>query len=313
MSVKRPIIIDCDTGTDDAIAIIAALGCEEISILGLTSVNGNVSENYTSQNNLDMMEYLDRDIPVFHGAWLPLKASRDTGAGDNVHGKTGLGDVELPRAERRKMEGERAAEFIYRMALRYPGQLEIIATGPLTNVALAIIEHDDIKALIRKIYFMGGATEGGNVTPSAEFNIWVDPEACHTVLASGIPTVMVGLNVSNQATMGNGEIERLRGYGSREGRLAADIIHYQMNRFGIGIGFSRMHDPLTLAAALYPECLSFRECFVDAECRGDYTRGHTYVDLRNRSGRQPNCSVAVGIDVEKFREWLCERIRRAGE
>ena len=160
---------------------------------------------------------------------------------------------------------------------------------------------------------MGGATEGGNVTPSAEFNIWVDPEACHTVLSSGIETVMVGLNVSNKATMGNEEIARLKGYGSREGKLAADIIHYQMNRFGIGIGFSRMHDPLTLAAALYPECLTFRKCFVDAECRGDYTRGHTYVDLRNRSGKDPNCSVAVGIDVEKFREWLCERIRRAGE
>lgn len=307
---KRPFIIDCDTGTDDTIALVAALGCEEMEIVGITSVNGNVAEVHTSRNNLDLMDYLCCEIPVTRGAYMPLLTGYSTAAGDNVHGKRGLGTVELPESQR-QFDDRIAAQFIYEEALKRNGELELLVTGPMTNIAIAIIEHPDLRDYIRHLYFMGGATIGGNVNTTAEYNIWVDPEACHTVLMSGIPCTMVGLNVSDLAIMNEKEEQLLRSYGTRESILVADILVYMMNRWGINV--ARMHDPLALASAIYPECLEFKELFADAECNGKYTRGHTAVDLKDRKGLEHNARVAVDIDVERFTKWLCERIRTAGE
>ena len=308
---KRPFIIDCDTGTDDAIMIVAALGCEEIEIVGITSVNGNVAEKFTSQNNLDMMDYFAYDTPVCHGAFLPLLANRAVSAGDNVHGKRGLGDIVLPRANR-EFDPRIASEFIYEEAKKRNGEMELLVTGPMTNIAIAILEHPDLKDYVKRIYFMGGATIGGNVSPTAEYNIWADPESCHTVLVSGIPTIMVGLNVSNYALMSEEDEKKLREYNSKETVLVADILDYQINKRSLGIRGARMHDPLTLAAALYPECLKFEMCHVDTELRGEFTRGHTAADLQDRLQKEKNVSVAVEIDNDKFVQWLTEKIRIAG-
>ena len=309
---KRPFIIDCDTGTDDAVMIVAALGCKQMEIVGFTSVNGNVAEKFTSQNNLDLMEYLGRDIPVTRGAYLPLLANRQTSAGDNVHGKRGLGTVVLPQSNR-KFDKRIAAEFIYEEAKKRKGELELLVTGPMTNIAIAIIEHPDLNQYIKRIYFMGGSTVGGNVSTTAEYNIWVDPESCHTVLESGIPVIMVGLNVSNLALMLEKHEELLRGYNYKETQLVADLLNYMFSRKLLDFKGARMHDPLALAAAMYPECLKFEMYYVDAETRGEYTRGHTAVDLNNKSKKDKNVSVAIEVDSDKFCKWLCDRIIEAGE
>ena len=210
---KRPFIIDCDTGTDDAIAIVAALGCEEMEIVGITSVNGNVPESYTSRNNLNLIEYLGYHIPVCHGAILPLLGSKATEASAAIHGKTGLGSTELPEAEHSDFDPRIAAQFIYEEAVKRNGELELLVTGPITNIAVCLCEHPDLPDYIRHLYFMGGSTVGGNVNTTAEFNIWVDPEALHVVLQSGIPMTMVGLNVSNQTEMRPSEETLLRSFG----------------------------------------------------------------------------------------------------
>lgn len=311
---KRPFIIDCDTGTDDTIAIIAALGCEEMEIVGITSVNGNVPESYTSRNNINLMEYLGYSIPVCHGAILPLLGSKTTGASANIHGKTGLGSTELPEAEHSDFDPRIAAQFIYEEAVKRNGELELLVTGPITNIAICLCEHPDLPKYIKHLYFMGGSTVGGNVNTSAEYNIWVDPEALHVVLQSGIPMTMVGLNVSNQTEMRNEEEQMIRSYGTREGDLVADLLVYMMNRNTTKSKVFRanMHDPLALASAMFPECMKYEDYFGDTECAGTYTRGHTAIDVFRRSGKEPNVRVAVEVDVEGFREWLCERIRIAG-
>lgn len=310
---KRPFIIDCDTGTDDAIALVAALGCEEMEIIGITSVNGNVSEYYTSHNNLRLMEYLGRDIPVCRGAYLPLTGNRETAAIKTIHGRQGLGDVELPEAVKTDFCSQLASEFIYSKAVEYRGELELLVTGPMTNIAITYIQHPDLKDLIRHLYFMGGSVTQGNITSSAEYNFWVDPEACHVVLDSGMPLTMVGLNVSNRALVGPKEIEIISQYRSRETRLVADILQYKIKHTRLGFNIAGMHDPLSLAGAVYPQCLKFEDFYVDAEYFGHYTRGHTAVDVNHRSGKPANVSVAVDIDVEAFRNWLCEKVILAGK
>ena len=311
---RRPFIIDCDTGTDDTIAIIAALGCEEMEIVGITSVNGNVPESFTSRNNLNLMEYLGCEIPVTHGACLPLSGSKSAHASANIHGKTGLGSTELPEAEHTSFDPRIASQFIYEEAVKRNGELELLVTGPMTNIAICLCEHPDLPQYIKHLYFMGGSTVGGNVNTTAEFNIWVDPEALHVVFESGIPLTMVGLNVSNQTEMREEEAEILRSYGTREGDLIANLVVYMMNRhperkiFG-----ANMHDPLALASAMYPSCMSYEDFFGDTECMGSYTRGHTAIDVFRKMDRKSNVQVAVEVDVNDFRSWLLERIRISGE
>lgn len=308
---KRKFIIDCDTGTDDAIALVAALGCEEIDIIGITSVNGNVPEEYVAHNNLNLLAYLGYDIPVLRGAFLPLIGSSNTAADKTIHGKQGLGTIELAEAEK-DFDERIASQFIYEKAKEYDGELELLATGPMTNIAVSIIEHKDLIKYIKHIYFMGGSTNGGNVTGAAEYNIWVDPEAVHTVLHSGIPCTMTGLNVTNLAIMNETEEKKIRSYGTREGKLVADILHYQMHRDNLDYVGARMHDPSALAAALYPECMRSEKHYGDAETRGSYSRGFTYIDLKDKTENECNVEIVTEIDVDMFKEWLCEKIRIAG-
>ena len=197
---KRPYIIDCDTGTDDAIAIIAALYSDEVEVKAVTSVNGNVEHKYVCQNNLDLMEYLGQTVPVAKGAVQPF---RDNGlhSSDGTHGKTGLGDLTLPRAQHSAFDPRIASQLIHEIAVEEKGELELLVIGPMTNIAIALLQYPDLPGLIKHIWFMGGAAVGGNVNTTAEFNIWVDPEAAHVVMGSGIPMTMVGLDVTLKAAM----------------------------------------------------------------------------------------------------------------
>ena len=299
---KRTFIIDCDTGTDDAIAIIAALYSPEIELAAITSVNGNVSHQYTSQNNLNLMEYLGADIMVARGAEKPLFL-RPQHYG-NTHGQTGLGDIVLPTAVTSNFAEENAIEVIRRKADELKGELELLVIGPMTNIAIALSLYPDIAEKIKHIWFMGGAVKGGNVSTSAEFNIWVDPVAARLVLASGIPCTMVGLDVTELAILNHQDEVILRNMGTKAAVLTADILDYMFRRREKGGEDAVMHDALALAAALCPQCLSCNDYFVDVECLDSYTVGHTAVDLRNTLDRQPNVKVAMDIRVDLFKEWL---------
>ena len=309
---KRPFIIDCDTGTDDAIAILAALYSPQIHIHAITSVDGNVSELYTSQNNLNLMEYLGRDIPVAHGAVRPLLGGiLDTEGAPDTHGRTGLGTVQLPTASRLQFDPRVASELIYEAAVEYKGELELLVIGPMTNIAIALCSHRDLAGLIKHIWFMGGAAHGGNVLPTAEFNIWADALSGHIVTQSGIPMTMVGLDVTLKAVITEEEIAQLRSVDTRACALAADLLEFMVQRRDKGGEDLVMHDALALAAALCPECLTCRDSFVDVEYAGTYTLGHTFADLRGRTGKAPNMSVAVDVDVPMFRRWLVDSISRS--
>lgn len=311
---KRPFLIDCDTGTDDAIAILAALYSPQIDVKAITSVNGNVAEKYTSRNNLNLVEYLGRDIPVAHGAVRPLLGGvLDTEGAPDTHGKTGLGSIELPAASHSQFDPRVASELIYDTAVACKGELELLVIGPMTNIAIALCNHADLAGLIKHLWFMGGAVRGGNVLPTAEFNIWADALAGHIVTQSGIPMTMVGLDVTLKAVMTEEDIAQLRSVGTKACTLCADLLDFMVRRRDAGGEDLVMHDALALGAALCPECLTCRDSFVDVEYTGTYTVGHTFSDAgrRHSCGEAPNVSVALDIDVPMFRKWLVDTISRS--
>ena len=305
---KRPFIIDCDTGTDDAIAILAALGSDAIRVRALTSVNGNVNENFTSRNNRDLVGYLGADVEVARGAKIPFYPR--AGYYDATHGSEGLGDVTLPAAENVPFTKETAPELIRRIAEEEEGRLELLVVGPMTNIAIALSMYPELKEKIRHIWFMGGAAVGGNVSTTAEFNIWVDPYAAKIVIGSGIPMTMVGLDVTEKAIMLPEDEKELRGFGTKAGTFAADLLQFMFDRCAKGGEDAMMHDSLALAAAFAPECLKCTKYFVDVECEGEYTAGHTMVEMKSRKNKDhiPNVEVALEINVPAFRKWLVKSI-----
>ena len=309
---KRPFIIDCDTGTDDAIAIIAALYSDEVEVKAVTSVNGNVEHKYVCQNNLDLMEYLGQTVPVAKGAVQPFR-NNGLHSSDGTHGKTGLGDLTLPRAQHSAFDPRIASQLIHEIAVEEKGELELLVIGPMTNIAIALLQYPDLPGLIKHIWFMGGAAVGGNVNTTAEFNIWVDPEAAHVVMGSGIPMTMVGLDVTLKAAMVEADAAELRACGTRAANFVADLLDYMFRRRDKGLEDALMHDALALGAALCPDCLKCKDCFVDVECFGQYTRDHTAVDLKGRSGKKPNVSVALEIDVPMVRRWLVDAVKKSAK
>ena len=304
---RRKFIIDCDTGTDDAIALCAALGSEEIELLGITSVNGNVQEKYTSSNNLNIIEYLGYSIPVCHGAVWPLTMGYRNSS-EMTHGLTGLGSVVIPEAKKSDFADSVACDFLYQKAVECKGELVLLVVGPMTNIALAVIQYPEFPKLIKHLYFMGGALRGGNVTPTAEFNIWADPEAAHTVFQSGIPLTMVGLDVTLKAVMKEEDIAELRSFNSKAADFVADLLDFMVIRRDKGGEDLVMHDALALAAALYPECMQYKEYWMDVELTGTYSRGHTFADMRNRYHKEPNVRAATEVDSVAFRKWLIHKV-----
>ena len=305
---ERPFLIDCDTGTDDAIALLAALYSPQINVKAITSVCGNAQEMYTSQNNLNLVEYLGKSVPVAHGAVrpladIPLSSEEEL----DIHGETGLGTIVLPTATRR-FDSRVAGQLIYEIAVECKGELELLVTGPMTNVAIALCNHGDLAGLIKHIWFMGGAYQGGNVLPTAEANIWADALAAQIVIQSGVPMTMVGLDVTEKAIMTEEDIAQLRGMDTKACALAADLLDFMAERRDRGGEDLMMHDALALGAALCPECLTCTAAYIAVECAGIYTTGHTFVDLHGQLGRKPNASVALEIDVPMFRKWLVDTI-----
>jgi inosine-uridine nucleoside N-ribohydrolase len=299
------LILDCDPGHDDAVALLLALASPEAELLGVTTVAGNQTLDKTTGNALRLLEFADRgEIPVAAGADRPLVRERYVAA--YVHGESGLDGPELPPAA-----GSPAAQHAVDFLGEHVHGRTLVATGPLTNVALLLALHPDVRP--KRVVLMGGAIGEGNATPGAEFNIWADPEAARRVFESGLDVTMVGLDVTHQAIVTPAAAERLRRAG-RTGRLVAELVDFysvfHRQRYP-ELGGSPMHDPVALAYALRPELLEVRDARIEVDCGWELGRGRTNVDVRGRAGA-PNAKAAVAIDTTAFLELLLERIESLG-
>jgi inosine-uridine nucleoside N-ribohydrolase len=295
------ILLDCDPGHDDAIALLLALASPEVELLGVTTVAGNQTVEKTTANAIRILELVGReDVPVARGAGRPLV--REPFVAAYVHGESGLDGPDLPAAQ-----GEPVAQHAVDFLAERVAGTTLVATGPLANVALLLALRPEARP--ERIVLMGGAIAEGNVTPAAEFNIWADPEAAARVFASGIDVTMVGLDVTHQALVTRAHAERLRAAG-RVGAVVADLLAFydRFHREVYGFDGSPIHDAVALAYAFRPELLDTRELNVEIDTESELCRGRTVVDVWRRSGREPNARVAVGIDAAGFVELLLERI-----
>jgi inosine-uridine nucleoside N-ribohydrolase len=305
------IILDCDPGHDDAIAMMLALASPEVELLGVTTVSGNHSLGRTTENAIRVLDHLGRDdIPVAAGAERPLVRERHHDA--HVHGETGLDGVELPPPGR-PAERDHAIDWIARASTSQPQPVTIIATGPLTNVALALARYPELEQTLARIVLMGGAIAEGNVTPAAEFNIWADPEAARRVFSSGLDLTMVGLDVTTKALLSSADARRLAAMSSA-GALVADLHafyagHHRRRHSGEG---APVHDAVAVAHVIDPSLMEMESCGVRVDTGGELSRGRTYVDRWGSAGWQANCHVAVAIDAERFLGLLIERIGGLG-
>jgi inosine-uridine nucleoside N-ribohydrolase len=296
-----PVLIDCDPGQDDAIALLLALASPELDVLGVTTVAGNQTLDKTTTNALRVLELAGReDIPVAAGAAGPLAGELVTAA--DAHGETGLDGPDLPPPRREALE-EHAVDFL---GERIEG-MTLIALGPLTNVALLLEQRAERP---ERIVLMGGAIAEGNMTPSAEFNIWVDPEAAHRVFTSGLDVTMVGLDVTNRAVLSHEHADRLRDAGRVAAAVAAMVDFYL--RFYLAAydyGGAPIHDAVAVAHVIRPELLETLERHVEIDHGPGLCRGRTVVDMRRRTTLpNPNARVAVDVNVKGFRELLLERL-----
>ena len=302
-----PILLDCDPGHDDAIALLLALASPELELLGVTTVAGNQTLEKTTANAIRVLDFVGRDdVPVAAGADRPLVRERHVAA--YVHGETGLDGPELPPPQRDPLPVH-AVEFLARMIREHDGAVTLVPTGPLTNVALLLAMHPDARP--RRIVLMGGAIAEGNVTPAAEFNIWADPEAAARVFASGIDTTMVGLDVTHKALLTPPYQERLEG---RTGEMVRALLRFygEFHRRQYGWDGSPVHDAVAVAHVAQPELVQTVDRGVRIDTGPELSRGRTYVDLWRRAGWDASCHVALDIRGETFLDLLVQRLNSLG-
>lgn len=312
MAGGRKIIIDTDPGQDDAIAILLALASPELDVLGITAVAGNVPLALTEKNARKICELAGRpETKVFAGAVRPLV--RPLVTAEHVHGRTGLDGPDLPEPTM-ALQNEYAVDFIVdTLMAEEAGQVTLCPLGPLTNIALALIREPRIAPRIREIVLMGGGFfEGGNVTPAAEFNIYVDPHAAEIVLGAGIPVVMMPLDVTHKALTTARRVARFRDLATPVGAAAAALLEF-FERFDeekYGTDGGPLHDPCVIAYLLKPELFGGRSCNVAVETASELTMGMTVVDWWGVTDRPKNAMVMRDIDDDGFFALLTDRLGR---
>jgi inosine-uridine nucleoside N-ribohydrolase len=323
-SATQRVIIDTDPGVDDAFALLLAMHSKELNIEAITAVSGNVPLEITLANALRLVEIAGRkDIPVAGGASHPLVRRSVTAA--YAHGENGLAGVEFPAARIQPVT-EHAVDLMTRIVRNHPGEVTIVAVGPLTNVALALGADPDFPKMVKQIVLMGGSLTGGNVTPAAEFNFYVDPEAAAAVFDSGVPITMVGLNVTEQVQLNDAHVQRLEAANNPSAQALARIARSSfasMRKQGHGGGFS-MHDPLAVSALLDRNILTLEDFRIEIEIAGSMTAGMSVAYKRNRMTysaplqsapdtkveriAEPNAKVASAVKPELFFDLLLSRL-----
>jgi pyrimidine-specific ribonucleoside hydrolase len=313
MASRTPIVIDCDPGHDDAVAILLALGAQEVELLGVTTTFGNCAVADATRNAQRVLALAGRaDVPVAVGAAGPIVG--DAHLGNYVHGTSGLDGPVLPEPQRPPVD-EPAVEFLARTLTSSPEPVTVVAIGPITNVALLLRDHPEVRSKVAEIIFMGGSTERGNHTPTAEFNTYADPEALDIVLRSGLPLRMVGLNLTHQALATPDVVKRMAAMEHTVGRTCAEWMGFFGGSYNRIWEFEAppVHDPCTIAAIIDPSVIEWREAFVATELRGTWTRGTTVVDL---FGRYPdeaaNVSVAMKLEAERYWDLVLASLDKLG-
>lgn len=295
---KTKIILDCDTGHDDAIALMVAAGSPVIDLLGVTVVAGNAELEKTLPNTLHVCQHLSLDVPVYGGCSKPLVRKQIT-AGD-VHGKTGLdGPVFEPLTY--AAQPQHAVNYLVETLRRSQGDITLCPVGPLTNIAMALRMAPEIAGKIRRIVLMGGAVGTGNTTPAAEFNIFADPEAAHIVFSSGVPITMMGLDLTNQALATPPIIDRMRAIGNKAGNLFGDIMSFTLHSQAVnGLSAGPVHDVTTIAWLIDPSIFQTQEMFVEVDLSHSSSYGRTNCDINDRFHKKPNAIVGLGLDLNRF-------------
>ncbi len=311
--MPEKIIIDTDPGQDDAVAILLALASpDELDVVGITAVAGNVGLAQNAINALKVVELSGRtEVPVFAGSPAPLR--RPLVTAEHVHGQTGLDGPVLPDPQKQLAPGH-GADFIIDTVRTEPEKtVTLVALGPLTNLALALIKAPDIGPRIKQIVLMGGAYfEVGNLTPAAEFNIYVDPEAADVVFRSNVPLTVASLDITHKVLSTHDRIAAIRGLGNRTGAAVADMLGFS-ERFDLakyGWDGAPLHDPCTVAFLLKPELFEGRQINVSIEVSSELTRGMTVADFWQITDRPKNAFFLSGVDAEGFYALLTERLAR---
>lgn len=301
----HPVIIDCDPGTDDALALLLAFGSPELDIRAITVAGGNVGLERTLGNALSLAALAGSAAPVHGGADRPLLGAY--GFAPEVHGDDGLGGIALPAGG--VPAPALAADAIRDILRKAAEPVTLVGIGPATNIALALITEPPLAEKIAEIVLMAGSWGEGNTTPSAEFNVWNDPEAFAVLLACGRPLVLAPLELTAHALVTDGRIAALRARGSGAClRTACDILDGvpRSRRFG-GLGFA-LHDPCTIAWLLRPELFTARECPILVDLVPGPNRGRTIIDRWDRSGLPPNATVLEILDADGFFALLGDRL-----
>lgn len=302
---KVRIILDTDPGIDDAMALTAAIFHDVLSLELITTVAGNVSVEKTTKNALKLVHFWGKSIPVAQGAAMPLSRKLETA--QHIHGPSGMEGYDFDDPTQLVL-ADHAVIAMRNYLLTGEDKLTLVAIGPLTNLALLFIQYPECKNNIERIVMMGGSASRGNHTPNAEFNIYADPEAAKRVFSSGVPIVMCGLDVTNQATLTPEVLAQLPHINKTGKMLHSLFKHYRGGGMTTGL---KMHDLCAIAYLVEPSMFRTKEAFVDVETQGELTAGTTCVDLFNRWNKTPNATICVDINVERFRDWVIETINKA--
>lgn len=307
MTAKRKVILDCDPGQDDAVAILLALASTEIELLAITAVAGNIGIGKTSLNARAVVELAGAETPVYAGCPRPLV--RDPVDAAHIHGDSGIAGATL-RPPVRPLAAGHAVDFIRDTVRSQPeGEITLVAIGPLTNLAAVLIQAPDVARRVREIVLMGGAIGLGNTTPAAEFNIYADPHAAHVVFTSGARIVMTPLELTHQVLATQDRVEAIRGLGSEPARQIAGILSAYPKTTHFGSTGGPLHDPCAVAWLLWPELMGGKECRVEIEMSSGPSLGRTVIEWR-RQKREANALVLESVDHATLFQRMIERFAR---
>jgi inosine-uridine nucleoside N-ribohydrolase len=306
--MKQKIILDCDPGHDDAVALLLAAHHPEIELLAVTTVAGNQSVDKTTRNALKVCSLANlRHIPVARGMDRPLVRPAKHAA--DIHGESGMDGPDIPEPDMEPVASH-AVDLLIEMLMNSAGDITLVPTGPLTNIAAAINRQPAIVPKIKAISLMGGSIGLGNVTPSAEFNIHTDPEAAAIVFACGRPITVSPLEVTHQALATEEIVARLRDADRRVATFVADLLVFFAETYYKVFGFTSppLHDPCAVAAVIDPGILKAQMMHVEIETAGSWTTGSTVCDVHHVLQQEPNARVGYGLEVERFWDMLIETI-----
>jgi inosine-uridine nucleoside N-ribohydrolase len=313
--VGKRIILDCDPGHDDAIAILLAFGCPDIELVAITTVAGNQTLEKTTLNARRICTVAGaHDVPIYPGCWRPLVRPQQTAA--EIHGASGLdgpafGEPTVPARD------EHAVDYLVRTLMTEGEDITLVPTGPLTNVATALAREPRIAARTREVVLMGGSYTRGNRTPAAEFNILADPEAAAAVFGAGWPVTMVGLDLTHQAVATAEVMKQIAAIGTDVSAMVTALLEFygaSYRRSGVAAGGEGppVHDPCAVARVARPDLVAVRDAFVVVETRGEWTSGMTVTDFSGSLGRPANAQVATTLDADGFWDLTLSALRAIG-